>query len=267
MNSPRIRRLKSDYQRLNERFNNWPLIKLGLAEGTPPEKYHIEYHIRGIYATPEGKILERYQHTLEIKLGLEYPRRPPQCRLLTPIFHPNFNATEVCTQDSYAASEGLDDLVIRIGRMIAYQSYNTKSPLNGLAAKWADKYSLKLPVDPREIAPPLEEAGAELLPLSETGGNGAAPEYQEPAKHKRDFQAEIADGVKLLQQKKYNDALPIFDEIIEAHEILKNAYFYRAVIKNRTGHTNSAINDLILAARLGHEKARAVLVEKRVKYS
>jgi hypothetical protein len=40
--------------------------------------------------------------------------------------------------------------------MIAYQEYNTKSPLNGLAAKWAAQNSHLLPVDSRPIAPPLK---------------------------------------------------------------------------------------------------------------
>jgi hypothetical protein len=39
--------------------------------------------------------------------------------------------------------------------MIAYQEYNTKSPLNGLAAKWAAQHMELLPVDSRNIAPPV----------------------------------------------------------------------------------------------------------------
>ena len=39
--------------------------------------------------------------------------------------------------------------------MIAYQEYNTKSPLNGLAAKWAAQHPELLPVDSRPVAPPL----------------------------------------------------------------------------------------------------------------
>jgi len=39
--------------------------------------------------------------------------------------------------------------------MIAYQEYNTKSPLNGLAAKWAAQHQELLPVDPRAVAPPI----------------------------------------------------------------------------------------------------------------
>jgi len=44
--------------------------------------------------------------------------------------------------------------------MIAYQEYNTKSPLNGLAAKWAAQNPQLLPVDPQPVAPPLAQAAA-----------------------------------------------------------------------------------------------------------
>src|SRR3981081_2030018 len=74
--------------------------------------------------------------------------------MLAPVFHPNFDDSMVCIGDFWAASEGLDDLIVRIGRMIAYQEYNTKSPLNGLAAQWAAQTSHLLPIDPRPIAPP-----------------------------------------------------------------------------------------------------------------
>src|SRR5579871_464092 len=121
----------------------------------PPEIYRFTYKVKGLYVSPQGEILERDTHLLQVNLTLDYPRRAPQCRLLNPIFHPNFDESTVCIGDFWAASEGLDDLVVRIGRMIAYQEYNTKSPLNGLAAKWAAQHAELLPVDPRNIAPPV----------------------------------------------------------------------------------------------------------------
>ena len=81
--------------------------------------------------------------------------------MLTPVFHPNFDDTTVCIGDFWAASEGLDDLVIRVGRMITYQEYNIKSPLNGLAAKWAAQNANLLPIDPRVIAPPGQNTAKE----------------------------------------------------------------------------------------------------------
>jgi ubiquitin-protein ligase len=155
MPSPRVRRLLLDHETLTSRLAGWPLIQISGTAGMPPEIYRFTYNIRGLYVSREGAILDRLVHVLEVNLSLGYPRRAPQCRMLTPVFHPNFDESMVCIGDFWAASEGLDDLIIRIGRMISYQEYNTKSPLNGLAAKWAAQNTNLLPIDARNIAPPL----------------------------------------------------------------------------------------------------------------
>lgn len=173
MLSPRIRRLKLDYDSLLKRFSGWPLIRMVGTAGMPPELYRFQYLIRGLYVGPNGAILERNDHLLEVNLSLGYPRRAPQCRMLTPVFHPNFDDSSVCIGDFWAASEGLDDLIIRIGRMISYQEYNTKSPLNGLAAKWAAQNRQLLPVDPRPMAPPLAQEAGE--PISSTPRSAPDP--------------------------------------------------------------------------------------------
>jgi ubiquitin-protein ligase len=160
MLSPRIRRLKLDHDQMVRKFAGWPVIQITGTAGMPPEVYRFAYNIKGLFVAANGEIQERQQHHLEVNLSLGYPRRAPQCRMLTPVFHPNFDDSTVCIGDFWAASEGLDDLIIRIGRMIAYQEYNTKSPLNGLAAKWAEQHAQLFPVDPRDIAPPLEKAAA-----------------------------------------------------------------------------------------------------------
>jgi ubiquitin-protein ligase len=183
MLSPRIRRLKLDYDQMVQKFAGWPLIQITGTAGMPPEVYRFAYNIKGLFVASNGEIQERAQHHLEVNLSLGYPRRAPQCRMLTPVFHPNFDDSTVCIGDFWAASEGLDDLIIRIGRMIAYQEYNTKSPLNGLAAKWAEQHAQFFPVDSRDIAPPLEKiasagAAAPVPPVSldqtvrDTGDHG-----------------------------------------------------------------------------------------------
>src|ERR1700752_955580 len=164
MPSPRTRRLLLDHQTLTSRLAGWPLIQITGTAGMPPEIYRFTYNLRGLYVAPGGEILEREVHVLEVNLTLGDPRRAPQCRMLTPVFHPNFDDSMVCIGDFWAASEGLDQLIIRIGRMIAYQEYNTKSPLNGLAAKWAEQHAQLFPVDARDIAPPLER----VAPAGET---------------------------------------------------------------------------------------------------
>jgi ubiquitin-protein ligase len=146
--------LAQDYELLQRVLKDWPVIQITGTAGLPPEVYRFTYNVKGLFVAPGGEILERQAHVLEVNLSLGYPRRAPQCKMLTPVFHPNFDDATVCIGDFWAASEGLDDLIIRIGRMIAYQEYNTKSPLNGLAAKWAAQNRHLLPVDTRSIAPP-----------------------------------------------------------------------------------------------------------------
>jgi hypothetical protein len=176
-----------DEETLDSLLRGWSPIQITGKAGMPPEIYRFTYNLRGLYVSGSGEILERDTHLLEVNLTLGYPRRAPQCRMLTPIFHPNFDDSMVCIGDFWAASEGLDDLVIRIGRMISYQEYNTKSPLNGLAAKWAAQNSHLLPIDPRPVAPPLKDpastqvpereelSSAPEMPVSDVPSQGADP--------------------------------------------------------------------------------------------
>ena len=180
MPSPRTRRLLLDHQTLTKRLAGWPLIQISGTAGIPPEIYRFTYNIRGLYVAPDGNILERDIHVLEVNLSLGYPRRAPQCRMLTPVFHPNFDDAMVCIGDFWAASEGLDDLVIRIGRMISYQEYNTKSPLNGLAAKWAAQNAGLLPIDTRSIAPPSSSVEKTQEPAPNVQTRPAEPAPSEP---------------------------------------------------------------------------------------
>src|SRR6267142_1991794 len=172
---PRIRRLAQDYQLLQQVLKDWPLIQISGTAGLPPEMYRFTYNLKGLYVSPTGEILERNIHVLEVNLSLGYPRRAPQCRMLTPVFHPNFDEAMVCIGDFWAASEGLDDLIIRIGRMITYQEYNTKSPLNGLAAKWAAQNASLLPVDARNVSPPAAQPANAASATQMDGAGPASP--------------------------------------------------------------------------------------------
>lgn len=152
--SPRQRRLIADSQMMHERFSAFPYIKLIEADGNPPERYVVEYFLRGIDHIENGQIVYRNNHKVEIKLPGTYPRTQPVCRMLTPIFHPNIEPAVICIGDHWTAGERLCDLVVRIGEMITYQSYNVKSPLDGEAAMWADLNNSLLPVDNTDLMPP-----------------------------------------------------------------------------------------------------------------
>jgi ubiquitin-protein ligase len=149
----RIRRLQSDAKHLTTAFKSFPLIRVTRAEGTPPDLYEVEYLVRGLERGRGNKPVPREIHKVEIRLTADYPRLPPHCKMLTPIFHPNIDPSTICVGDHWAAGERLADLIVRIGELIAYQAYNIKSPLDAEAAMWADLHSAQLPVDPRNLHP------------------------------------------------------------------------------------------------------------------
>lgn len=155
-----IQRLTGDWLGIQRALNNHPRLQLLGAAGNPPQRYHILYRIKGLAEKPDGTLFIQDEHIAEISLMRGYPRQPPVCRMLTPVFHPNIAPHVICIGDHWSAGEALLQVIFRIGEMIAFQSYNTKSPLNGVAAKWADEHLDELPIDPtplnaQEAAPPL----------------------------------------------------------------------------------------------------------------
>ena len=147
----RLKRLYADYKRVSQLFMEHPYIVVKSAIDKPPEKYQIEYKIKGL--EQKGKdIMEKEIHLVEIVLTRNYPVQPPQCRMLTPVFHPNIDPYTICITDHWVASESLADLIVRIGEMICYQSYNIKSPRNGEAARWADENISRLPIDTLDLS-------------------------------------------------------------------------------------------------------------------
>lgn len=167
MSTVRLRRLQSDYEKLRAFLGRQPRIRLIQAQGTPPERYQLEYQICGLREVDE-QLQTVSNHIVEIALPLSYPRLPPQCRMLTPVFHPNIAPHAICIGDHWSAGEPLWSMVARIGEMITYQSYNTKSPLNGEAARWAESNLDKLPLDKTNFMPddaqPAEEPAATAAP-------------------------------------------------------------------------------------------------------
>ena len=146
MSTVRLRRLRADYDNLRSFIKRHPRLKLIQVEGEPPERYQLEYLIKSIRQVDDQMQTVKI-HMVEITLPRNYPRTPPQCRMLTPVFHPNIAPHAICVGDHWSAGEPLWSIVARIGEIIAFQSYNTKSPLNGEAARWVDENKDRLPLD------------------------------------------------------------------------------------------------------------------------
>lgn len=142
----RMRRLASDWEQVKKDFTGHKNIIVTPIGDEPPEKYHVTYFVNGIYLLPDGKIETLARHEVEITLHADYPRYKPICKILTPIWHPNFRDGQICIGDIWGAGESLSDIIINIGDMIQYKSWNSYSPLSAEAAQWAMENKHLFPV-------------------------------------------------------------------------------------------------------------------------
>ena len=136
--SPRLRRLQADADQVSKAFVDHPPIRILARHGDPPDRYEIEYNVKGLERRGfENDPIIRTQHIVEIQLTREYPRSEPLCKMRTPVFHPNINPSKICIGDHWSAGRTLVDIIIRIGQMLSYQHHYSPSPLDMEADQWA----------------------------------------------------------------------------------------------------------------------------------
>ncbi len=179
MSSVRLRRLQSDYEAVRRLARLHPRIAVEGVSGNPPDRYRLVLKVKSLREKDQDiEVVE--EHRLEITLPGGYPRDPPLCRMLTPVFHPNIAPHAVCIGDHWSAAESLDVMIQRVGEMLAFQRYNIKSPLNGRAARWVEENLDRLPIEPGEFLMDLDEAGeAAAAPPGACSNCGAAVEAPE----------------------------------------------------------------------------------------
>jgi ubiquitin-protein ligase len=195
--SPRMRRLRNDYERMRELDARSSLISFeaqSVRKGVPPEKYVITYKCKSIISvTKQGNPKFGQHHQVEIYLHNQYPQRWPGLKWLSPIWHPNINHINgsVCIDAAWwTAARSLDRLVVMMGEMLQYKNYHddpTKPPFpwDPEAARWCRAYRQKhpnaFPVDKRELLRPervkiLDEKTA----TKETSKGSKKPSIKKP---------------------------------------------------------------------------------------
>jgi ubiquitin-protein ligase len=168
--NPRLRRLRKDYELIQEVTSRSDLIKVNaksIQRGLPPERYIITYLCKGIIGVDrKGNPKVGNRHQVEIYLHSQYPQRWPGMKWLTPVWHPNINHVNgsVCIDAAWwSASRSLDRLVIMIGEMVQYKNFHddpNKAPFpwDMEAARWCRDFRKKnpryFPVDNRELLRP-----------------------------------------------------------------------------------------------------------------
>lgn len=174
----RMRRLASDWEQVKKDFEGHKYIVVTPIGPEPAEKYHVTYFVNGLYlkADKTPQILNR--HEVEINLHADYPRYKPLCSIQTPIWHPNFRDGQICIGDIWGAGESLSDIIINIGDMIQYKSWNSFSPLCAEAAQWAIENKTMFPVGDISLYKAEDEQVAKSVQIDV---EGEEPEDEAPA--------------------------------------------------------------------------------------
>ena len=176
----RMRRLLSDFEQVKKDFAGHKNIIVTPIGDEPPEKYHVTYFVNGIYLLPDGRIETLGRHEIEITLHADYPRYKPICKILTPIWHPNFRDEQICIGDIWGAGESLTDIIVNIGHMIQYKSWNSYSPLSADAAKWAMENKHLFPVGNIDLYIADYASSKEVVEIDLFGDDGAILEDTTP---------------------------------------------------------------------------------------
>jgi len=220
--SPRMRRLRGDYELMQElagRANLISFVAQSPRPNLPPERYIVTFKCKSIGSVDrQGNPLYSDHHQVEIYLHNQYPQRWPGMKWLTPIWHPNINHLNgsVCIDAAWwTASRSLDRLVIMLGEMLQYKNYHddpTKPPFpwDPEAARWSREYRKKhpniCPVDTRELmrpervklneghqpvpkkpgirlSPQIKSAHVQAVPRRAASQRAAAPVKEHPVPH------------------------------------------------------------------------------------
>lgn len=132
-------------------FTGHPYITVTPIGLAPVSQYQVVYRVPTLQRTDEELKVSNLT-VVNITLPPAYPREKPYCTTSEAIFHPNFG-NYICIADFWSPSQTLVDVVVEIGQLLQYQLFNTRSPLNALAARWVSEHSDRIPVGELELLP------------------------------------------------------------------------------------------------------------------
>jgi len=201
-----MRRITSDWEQVRKDFAGHKNIIVTPVGELPPEKYHVTYFVNGIYLLPDGRIETLGRHEVDITLHAEYPRYKPICKITTPIWHPNFRDGQICIGDIWGAGESLSDIIINIGDMIQYKSWNSYSPLSAEAAQWAMENKHLFPVGNIDLhvadyASAKDEINIDLL--DESGA--VVQDSRSPERDEKTEPETVAAPIAVIEKQSAND--------------------------------------------------------------
>lgn len=159
------------------------VLKLQLAEGTPPSHYLFWFNLRSIISfDAAGAPVYHTGFEVEFVYPAEFPRKGPEVRFIKkpwPV-HPNvFQSGRICLEGGQNWIPGvgvpLTSMVYMVGQIIAFQEVNRMSPANNntVLDMWIQQ-NLRFATRTR-VLNPVDNAPIRLVDLSDAIAWGERP--------------------------------------------------------------------------------------------
>ncbi len=182
----RRERLQRDLAALESLRQASPILDFA-AQGTPPDRYTIVFHGRGLHRPlkPGSEVEVVEEHRCELRLPYAYPRRAPQVRWLTPLFHPNVSFSGfISLRDiglPWDSDVGLDVVCERLWDVARMAFMNLDRAANFAAKGYFQQgRGPRLPVDDRPLRGVVFPDSANIVRYQRRGANPATPSRPAP---------------------------------------------------------------------------------------
>ncbi|MDP6554783.1 MAG: ubiquitin-conjugating enzyme E2 [Pirellulaceae bacterium] len=144
--------------------------------GDPPDRYSITLRGKGISrdTSPRADVEFVKFHKIDVRLPFSFPRRPPDIRWITPIFHPNISFSGFINLKDvglpWDQDLGLDVVCERLWDVARLQYMDLSKATNYAAKNWFDDEStLQLPVDDRALRDRTAPQGGNVIRYQRRG--------------------------------------------------------------------------------------------------
>ncbi len=147
------------------------------AEGDPPAKYIVTFRGKGIArsvsSASDVEIVEL--HRCEIRMSYSFPKRPPNIRWQTSIYHPNVSFSgSIRLKDiglPWESDLGLDVICERLWDVARLAYVDMEHPANHSAKSWlAGHGDIARPADDRPLRDKLASTGSNVIHYERRAG-------------------------------------------------------------------------------------------------
>jgi ubiquitin-protein ligase len=218
------KQLETIFKEINDRFETHRYISIKPGDGDPPERYDVTYHITGLHQNKNKEVHEAKHHSITITIPFGFPHFPPNCKPISPIFHPDFDQAAICIGDFWNKESTLPDLIFHIGQMISGEVFSTDNAFNEEAVIWYRQHNDRLPFEVLDLSNGFSSS---VVPVHEEDSFTALESLEIDTIEESDFKSDFDSfppGIDTAPQEKSSQAMEVDVDLLQL--MVKQKRFY-----------------------------------------